>query len=51
MACDTAIQRLCNDGCTAASSPYPYGDSVGVALILVYLQHAGGVRSLVFQVL
>jgi hypothetical protein len=23
MACDTVIQLLYNDGCTAASSPYP----------------------------
>jgi hypothetical protein len=47
IACDTAIQLLYNDGCTAARSPYPYEGIVNayydvtVALLLVCLQHAG----------
>jgi hypothetical protein len=47
MECDTVIQLLYNDGCTAARSPYPYKGIVNacydvpVALLLVCLQHAG----------
>jgi hypothetical protein len=47
MAYDTVIQLLYNDGCTAASSPYPYKGIVNayyhvpVVLLVVCLQHAG----------
>jgi hypothetical protein len=36
MACDTFIQLLYNDGCTAASSPYPYKGIVNAYYFFKY---------------